>query len=82
VPAYTAHASTWLNAQRWLDEALPQRNLSPEEKREKELQESKTKTDKERAEAAEWFRAQEEARRNAVPPPAELRNLMKKISTK
>lgn len=82
VPAYTAHASTWLNAQRWLDEALPQRNLSSEEKREKELQESKIKTDKERAEAAEWFRAQEEARRNAVPPPAELRNLMKKISTK
>ena len=79
--AYTAHASTWLNAQRWLDEALPVRNLSPDEKREKELQEARIKSEREKEEAAEWFRQLEEQRQRAVPPPAELRNLLKKSST-
>jgi uncharacterized protein YdaU (DUF1376 family) len=78
VPGYTAHASTWLNAQRWLDEALPQRNLSPAETKEKELQEARIKSEREKEEAAKWFKEQEEARRNAVPPPAELRELLRK----
>jgi hypothetical protein len=46
--AYTAHASTWLNAQRWLDEALPMRNLSPAEIKEKELQEARIKSEEKR----------------------------------
>jgi uncharacterized protein YdaU (DUF1376 family) len=82
VEGYTAHASTWLNAQRWLDEPLPQRNLSPDEKKEKELQEARIKSQKEKEEAEQWFRDQEEARRNAVPPPAELRELLRKSFTK
>jgi hypothetical protein len=76
--AYTAHASTWLNAHRWLDEALPTRNLSPAETKEKELQEARIKSEREKEEAAKWFKEQEEARRNAVPPPAELRELLRK----
>ena len=76
--AYTAHAATWLNAQRWLDEALPMRNLSPAEMREKELQEARIKSEKERVQSETWFKEQEEARRNAVPPPAELRELLRK----
>jgi 5-methylcytosine-specific restriction endonuclease McrA len=76
--AYTAHAATWLNAQRWLDEALPTRNLSPAETKEKELQEARIKSEREKEEAAKWFKEQEEARRNAVPPPAELRELLRK----
>jgi len=80
--AYTAHASTWLNAQRWLDEALPTRNLSPAETKEKELHEARIKTEREKEQAAEWFREQEEAKRNAVPPPAELRELLRKSFTK
>ena len=80
--AYTAHASTWLNAQRWLDEALPPRNLSFAEIQEKELQAAKAKSEREREEAAEWFRQQEEQQRIAVPPPAELRELLRKSFTK
>jgi hypothetical protein len=80
--AYTAHASTWLNAQRWLDEALPTRNLSSAETKEKELQEARIKSEREKEEAAKWFKEQEEARRNAVPPPAELRELLRKSFTK
>jgi uncharacterized protein YdaU (DUF1376 family) len=82
VQAYTAHASTWLNAQRWLDEALPMRNLSPAEMREKELQEARIKSEREKVESEAWFKEQEEARRNAVPPPAELRELLRKSFTK
>jgi uncharacterized protein YdaU (DUF1376 family) len=82
VQGYTAHASTWLNAQRWLDEALPMRNLSPAEMREKELQEARIKSEREKVESEAWFKEQEEARRNAVPPPAELRELLRKSFTK
>jgi uncharacterized protein YdaU (DUF1376 family) len=82
VQAYTAHASTWLNAQRWLDEPLPQRAFSPDDKREKELREAKERAEREREATAEWFKQVEEQRQRAVPPPQELRDLMKKISTK
>ena len=80
--AYTAHASTWLNAQRWLDEALPARNLSPDEKREKELQEARAKSEREKAESEAWFKEQELQRERAVPPPAEIRELLRKTFTK
>jgi hypothetical protein len=76
--AYTAHAATWLNAHRWLDEPLPPRNLSPAETKEKELQEAKAKKERERAESEAWFKEQEQLRERAVPPPAELRELLRK----
>lgn len=81
VPTFTAHAATWLNAQRWLDEALPPRVYSPDEKKEKELQEARVKAQREKEEAAEWFKQLEEQRLRAVPAPAELRNLFKKSHT-
>jgi hypothetical protein len=80
--AYTAHPATWLNAQRWLDEALPTRNLSPAEMKEKELQEARIKSEREKAENEAWFREQEAQRQRAVPPPAELRELLRKSFTK
>jgi uncharacterized protein YdaU (DUF1376 family) len=82
VPGYTAHAATWLNAQRWLDDPLPPRNLSTAEIKEKELQDAKTKAERERAENEAWFREQELQRERAVPPPAELRELLRKSFTK
>jgi hypothetical protein len=82
VPGYTAHASTWLNAQRWLDDPLPPRNLSPAEVKEKELQDVRAKAERERVENEAWFREQELQRERAVPPPAELRELLRKSFTK
>ena len=79
--AYTAHAATWLNAQRWTDEPLPPRALSPDEKREKELQASREKSERERLETERWKLEQEEAERRAVPPPPELREMLKKFGT-
>jgi len=80
--AYTAHASTWLNAQRWLDDPLPTRNLSPAETKEKELQDARAKAEREKAENEAWFKEQELQRERAVPPPAELRELLRKSFTK
>jgi len=79
---YTAHPTTWLNAHRWLDEPLPPRNLSPAEVKEKELQEARVKAERERAENETWFKEQERQRERAVPPPAELRELLRKNFTK
>lgn len=81
-PTYTAHPATWINAHRWLDEALPVRNLSPEEKRAKELQESRQKRELEIQKTQEYFQELELQRQRAVPPPQELRDLVKKIGTK
>jgi hypothetical protein len=80
VQGYTAHAATWLNAQRWLDEPLPPRNLSPAEIKEKELQEARIKSEREREQAAEWFKEQEKQKQKSVPLSEELRNLVKNIA--
>lgn len=82
VEAYTAHASTWLNAQRWTDDPLPQRVLTLEEKREKELQMSKEKTLREQEESAKWFAELEAHKAVAVPMPENVKELLKKSLTK
>ena len=41
VDTFTAHPATWLNSGRWNDAPLPQRILSPEEKKAKELAQAK-----------------------------------------
>ena len=79
VPAYTAHPATWLNAHRWLDDALPPREKTAEEKKAEELRLSREKTERERLETERWKRENEEARRNAAPMPETLRVLLKKM---
>jgi hypothetical protein len=44
VEAYTAHPATWLNGHRWLDDALPLREKSVEEKKAEELRLSREKS--------------------------------------
>lgn len=82
VDAYTAHASTWLNAQRWFDDPLPPRVLTPEEKKQKELQISREKELREREETARWREEQERQRLQAVPMPESFKELLKKSLTK
>ena len=79
VPAYTAHPATWLNAHRWLDDALPPREKSAEEKKAEELRLSREKTERERSATELWKQELEEARRNAAPMPETLRVLLKKM---
>ena len=77
-PAYTAHPSTWLNQERWGDDPLPPRPLTPEEKREREFIASKAKSEREKEESRRWFAEQEDLRRRAVPPPKDLKKLLHK----
>jgi hypothetical protein len=77
-PSFTAHAATWLNAHRWNDSALPPRVLTPEERREKELAESRAKSEKERLETLRWQKEIEEQAALAVPVPENLREILMK----
>jgi hypothetical protein len=77
-PSFTAHAATWLNAHRWNDSALPPRVLSPEERREKELAESRSKSEKERLETLRWQQELKDQAALAVPVPENLREILMK----
>ena len=77
-PSFTAHAATWLNAHRWNDSALPPRVLTPEERREKELADSRAKSEKERLETLRWQKEIEEQAALAVPVPENLREILMK----
>lgn len=77
-PSFTAHASTWINAHRWNDSPLPPRVLSPEERREKELAESRIKSERERSETLRWQEEQREIEASAVPVPEYVKELIRK----
>lgn len=77
-PAYTAHPSTWLNQERWGDDPLPPRPLTPEEKIKKDLEQSRAKAEREKEETRLWFEEMERARARAVPPPKDLKKLLRK----
>jgi hypothetical protein len=81
-PSFTAHASTWLNAHRWNDSPLPQRVFSADEKKARELEESKAKTERERLEYLKWQQEIREAEERAVPVPADIREFLKKTLPK
>jgi hypothetical protein len=77
-PSFTAHAATWLNAHRWNDSALPPRVLTPEERRERDLAESRAKSEKERLETLRWQEEIREQAALAVPVPENLREILMK----
>lgn len=81
VQSYTAHASTWLNAQRWLDEPLPPKILNADEKRAAELRASQEKTLREQEETKSWFAELEKQRLQAVPMPESIKEILKKSLT-
>jgi hypothetical protein len=75
-PSFTAHASTWLNAERWGDQPLPPRIVTLEEKRAQELESSRIKSEKERLESERYFEELEEAKAKAVPIPEDLKKTL------
>ena len=76
---FTPHPATWINAERWLDDPLPPRKMTPEEIKARELLEARAKTEKEREAAKRLAEADEEARRKAVPMPEYLKEILKRI---
>jgi hypothetical protein len=81
-PSFTAHASTWLNAGRWADAPLPPRTLTPDEKKQRELEESRAKSERERLETLRWQQERQEIQANAVPVPDYVRDLIRKTVPK
>jgi hypothetical protein len=81
-PSFTAHAATWLNAHRWNDSPLPQRVFTADEKKARELEESKAKSERERLEYLKWQQEIREAEERAVPVPADIREFLKKTLPK
>lgn len=77
-PSYTAHPATWLNAARWDDEPLPQRELTREEQIERERAEIKRRREIEEAQSAEFFKQLEESKARSVPMPESFRDLFRK----
>jgi biotin operon repressor len=78
VEAYTAHPATWLNAHRWLDDPLPVREKTAEEKKADELRISKEKELRAQEESRRYTEEMEAARARAVPMPETLRALIRK----
>jgi hypothetical protein len=77
VEAYTAHPATWLNAHRWLDDPLPVREKSSDEKKAEELRLARQRSEREREETRKWLEEQERLRAAAVPAPQRLRSLIR-----
>lgn len=76
---FTAHPSTWLNQGRWADDPLPDRTLTPDEKKAAELELARRKAQAEQEAHARWKIEQEEAAARSVPMPENLRELFRGV---
>ena len=72
-PTFTLSPANWLAQERWMDDPMPPRKISPVESREAELDRAKQRDTKEREKALEAIREAEEARARAVPLPPEIK---------
>jgi len=72
-PTFTPSPANWLAQERWMDDPMPPRKISPVESREAELDRAKQRDTKEREKALEAIREAEEARARAVPLPPEIK---------
>jgi predicted transcriptional regulator len=66
---FIPYPASWLRAGGWTNEPYPERELSPEERRQAELTASRADRDRRRLEHEALVAQMEEARRNASPPP-------------
>lgn len=79
VDAFTAHPTTWLNAGRWADGPLPERILTAEEKRAKELLISEERRQRDIQETLQWQQELQEQKKKAVPMPESVKNLLRSL---
>jgi hypothetical protein len=72
-PTYTPAPTRWLSEERWMDDPLPPRKLSPEEviERDKKAQDERAKAEADRQ--AKLDSEASEARQKAVPMPPEIK---------
>ena len=77
-PSYTSHPTTWLNQERWSDAPLPTREKTQEEKRAIEILKAEERRQLEEERSRNVAEMIEQAKRNAVPRPANLQNPWRK----
>jgi hypothetical protein len=77
--SFTAHPATWLNAERWLDDPMPLRKLSPEETKAREILAAQTKSAIERERSRKIDEEDRRAREQAVPMPEYLKEVLKRV---
>jgi hypothetical protein len=77
--SFTAYPATWLNAERWLDDPMPPRKISPEEIKAREILESRAKADLERERSKAIEEEDRRAREKAVPMPQYLKDVLKRV---
>jgi hypothetical protein len=77
--SFTAYPATWLNAERWLDDPMPPRKLSPEEIKARELLEARAKAEMERERQRKLDEDSRRAREEAVPMPDYLKEVLKRV---
>jgi len=79
-PSYTAHPTTWLNQGRWGDEALPHREMTPEERKAIEAQRSREASERERERSRLLTEEFEQQRKTAVPMPKYVKDLLREVT--
>ena len=72
-PQFTPSPANWLAGERWHDDPLPPRKLSPTEAIESDLARAKSRDALERERSAQVAREFEEAKAKAVPMPNKLK---------
>lgn len=77
-PSYTAHPSTWLNAGRWEDTALPPRELTEEEAERLESESRRLRYEQQKAEQEAWRRQVAEQEAKATPMPDYIKQALKR----
>jgi len=76
---FTPHPATWINAERWLDEPLPPRKLTPEALRAQEIVAARERAAREAEAGKRLAELDERARENAVPMPEYIKDLLKRV---
>lgn len=66
---FIPYPATWLNQERWNDEPLPERKLSPEEVAERNAKLREIQRQKDREQSARLMAEMAEAKAKAAPPP-------------
>jgi hypothetical protein len=72
-PTFTPSPARWLDEERWSDDPLPPRKLSPDELRKAELEKARLRDEAERKKALELDLEAQRAREQAVPIPDEVK---------
>jgi len=66
---FIPHPATWLNREGWLDEPLPERQLTVEEKKQRDAEANARRREADKRHSEQLLAEMKEAERRATPPP-------------